>query len=398
MEARKISLPVPPHQRRGKRPIRKVAVLLMVLLAAAGAGVWAQAPTPTQESAAPRNPPAWGGYPYPRAYDAEIADGDVHRVLYADDRIMFLEVTNPPGLDVHMHGHPYASVFVRDSGGGGGGAAAGGAGGAGANANSAANTANNATAAGAAAGGLNDAVLDPKSEFNGQGWGNGPPAKGTRFPTCTTSPPQAPHKPINRGMAPLHFYRVEFLRLDGDDIQTHWKDWYPEMTQPAKPVKDLARGRALGPNFSEQWPYPIAYDSINAAPNNYKLLFEDGHLRVLEVTIRPGETTPMHGHPYPSVLAFNAISGDPSLITDKKLDPASPLNGEGAGTAPPPSVFNMKVPICVDMAPQAPHAIHNGGAVPLHYYRVEFKRVDGTDFATHWRQWYPWMQYMKYMR
>ena len=28
---------------------------------------------------------------------------------------MFLEVTNPPLLDVHMHGHPFTSVFAHDS-------------------------------------------------------------------------------------------------------------------------------------------------------------------------------------------------------------------------------------------------------------------------------------------
>jgi hypothetical protein len=59
---------------------------------------------------------AWGGYPYSAYLDAEIADSDVHRVLYSDSRTMLMEVSNPPGLDVHMHGHPYASVFVRDSG------------------------------------------------------------------------------------------------------------------------------------------------------------------------------------------------------------------------------------------------------------------------------------------
>jgi hypothetical protein len=104
---------------RSKRPM-KWAIALSVLCAcgAIWLGVRAQVPSKTQELAPPRAPSAWGAYSYPRSYDAEIADGDVHRVLYADDRVMFLEVTNPPGLDVHMHGHPYASVFVRDSGGG----------------------------------------------------------------------------------------------------------------------------------------------------------------------------------------------------------------------------------------------------------------------------------------
>jgi hypothetical protein len=347
----------------------------------AGARAQSSSSATTKKDVPPRPAQAWGGYPYPRETDAEIADGDVHRVLYADDRVMFLEVTNPPGLDVRMHGHPFASVFVRDSGALPGNAAAPPTGG-----------------SGAPAGSLNDGLLDPKSEFNQAGWGNGPAPQGMNFPSCTTSQPQAPHKPINHGTVPLHFYRVEFLRLDGEDIQKHWQEWYPEMAKPVKPAKNLVPGPALGPNFSPKWPYPIAYEITTAAPNNYRVLFEDGHLRFIEVTIRPGETTPMSGDPYPSVIAINSLSGDPSLVTDTKLDPESPLNGQGAGHAPPPKFRDMKVPLCTTYAPLAPHKIHNGGSVPLHYYLVDFKRVDGEAFAAKWRKWYPWMQFMQFMR
>ena len=389
-------------------------VSALLVVAAAWVGVWAQAPqaspqggvAPATAPATPEIPPyspssidvpqrkAWGGYPYAAYMDAEIADPDVHRVLYEDANVRFLEVSNPPGLDVRMHGHPYPSVFVRDSNGAAGGGGLRAAGGA----NSVTPAATVAAAAGAGGRGLADAILDPDSPFNGQGWTLGPPPKGMDFPSCTNSPPQAPHKPINRGAVPLHFYRVEFTRLDGEDLQAHWKEWYPWMAGPAKPVKDLVRGPALGSNFSAQWPYPIAYDSVQAAPNNYRVLYQDDHLRLLEVTVRPGETTPMHGHPYPSVLTFDSISGDPSLVTETRLDPQSPLNGQGAGYGPPPTVFNMKVPTCETMAPEAPHTIHNGGAVPLHYYRVDFLRIDGADYAANWRKWYPWMAYMKYMR
>ena len=50
---------------------------------------------------------------------------------------------------------------------------------------------------------------------------------------------------------PIIFIGLEFLRLDGDDFATHWKEWYPEMTAPEKPVKDLTPGPALGPKFSD---------------------------------------------------------------------------------------------------------------------------------------------------
>jgi hypothetical protein len=101
-----------------------------------------------------------------------------------------------------------------------------------------------------------------------------------QFPRCTTAPPEAPHKPINHGKVPVHFYRIEFRRLDGEDYRTHWKDWYPWMLQTGKLTPKQQPGSSP------------ANDSLLTAPNNYRLLYEDGHVRLLEVTIRPGETTP----------------------------------------------------------------------------------------------------------
>jgi mannose-6-phosphate isomerase-like protein (cupin superfamily) len=354
----------------------RAAILVVVLCALGGAwaGVREQAPSKAQQAASPRPARECCGYPFPRWLDAEIADSDVHRVHYEDEHVMLLEVSNPPLLDVHMHGHPFISVFAHDSDTG----------------------ARNPAAPAAPPGG--NGPMDPTSPYNDMGSGEGPAPHGMKWPTCTTAAPQAPHRPFNSNLNPNHFFRIEFLRVEGEDFQRHWKEWYPSMTAPVKPVKDIVRGPAPGPNFSEQWPYPIVYDSIQAAPNNYRLLFENEKMRLLEVTVRPGETTPMHGHPYPSVLTFNAISGDPALVTDKKLDPASPLNGQGAGHGGAPKVFNLKAPTCSTMAPQAPHAIHNGGAAPLHYYRIEYKRIDGDGFAANWKKWYPWMRYMRYMR
>ena len=292
----------------------------------------------------PRIP--WGGYPFPASYDAEIADPDVHRVLFENANIMFLEVANPPGLDVRMHGHPYPSVFARDTGRG----------------------------EGVAGVPVQESHIDPTSPFAGKGWGQGPPPSGLPFPRCTTAPPEAPHKPINHGSVPVHFYRIEFRRLDGDAYRTNWKDWYPWISKPG----ELALASASSP----------ASDSLLTAPNNYRLLYEDGHVRLLEVTVRPHETTPAHANPYPSVLAFNTAAFDQSEVFDRKV----------AGRGPAPSVFNMSSPTCATVPPQAPHTIRNNSSLPLHYYRIEFKRIDGDDFATHWRAWYPWMQYMQNMR
>ena len=331
-------------------------------------GLWCVFPLFGQAPEYPRKP--WGGYPYPARYDAEIADPDVHRVLFENENIMFLEVANPPELDVKMHGHPYPSVFARDTGA-------------------------SQTTSGVM---LDDTHLDPESPFAGKGWGQGPPPAGLAFPRCTTAPPEGPHRPINHSKAPVHFYRLEFRRLDGDGLRSHWMEWYLWMLKPLKPVPGAPPGRASSRDFTEAWPYSRLYDSVLAAPNNYQLLYEDSHVRLLEVAVRPGETTPMHGHPYASVLAFDAVAIDPREVSDAKLDPRSPLNGQGAGHGAAPSAFDMTAPTCTNMGPQAPHAIRNKSDTPLHYYRIEFKRVDGDAFPSHWQEWYPWIKYMKNMR
>ena len=301
----------------------------------------------------PRTP--WGGYSYPASYDAEVADPDVHRVLFENENIMFLEVANPPGLDVRMHGHPYPSVFARDTGSG----------------------------PGVAGVPLEETHMDPSSPFAGKGWGQGPPPSGQEFPRCTTAPPEAPHKPINHGKVPVHFYRIEFRRLDGDDLRTHWKEWYPWMLKPLAPV--------VIPQLS--------VDPLIAAPNNYQMLYEDAHVRLLEVTVRPGETTPAHASPYLAVLAYNSTAVESKDSVQTLLAAVTTSNvprAPGQGSAP--TVFNMNVPTCTTLAPELLHTIHNNSIVPLHYYRIEFKRIDGDAFASHWQEWYPWMKYMKNMR
>jgi mannose-6-phosphate isomerase-like protein (cupin superfamily) len=332
-------------------------------------GLWQSVPVHGQSGPEyPRTP--WGGYSYSASYDAEIADPDVHRVLFENENIMFLEVSNPPELDVKMHGHPYPSVFARDTGGG----------------------------QGTAGIPVEETHLDPTSPFAGKGWGQGPAPSGLQFPRCTTAPPEAPHKPINHGTVPVHFYRIEFRRLDAEDFRTHWRDWYPWMLNPGKPAPNPPSASLWTSRLSDEWPYPMAYDSVLAAPNDYRLLYEDGHVRLVEVTVRPGETTPAHGNPYASVLAFNTVTADEQEIVDTKLDAKSPLNDRKVGQGPAPSVFNMRVPTCTTVPPQAPHSIRNGSSIPLHYYRIEFKRVDGDAFQSHWHEWYPWMKYMKNMR
>jgi mannose-6-phosphate isomerase-like protein (cupin superfamily) len=43
-------------------------------------------------------------------------------------------------------------------------------------------------------------------------------------------------------------------------------------------------------------------DGVVAAPRNHKVIFENDAVRVLETTIRAGETTPLHTHLTPQLM------------------------------------------------------------------------------------------------
>jgi hypothetical protein len=270
------------------------------------------------------------GFPFVDMYDSALAAPEVHHVRFTNEHVRLVEVAYFPGVRGRMHGHAYSSVFAIDAP-------------------------------------VPKAVnlpLDPDRP-NLMGRGGGP--QGQEFPRCQTMGPQAPHAETNLDTWPHHFYRLEFLRVDGDDFAQHWREWYPQLAHPPQLLR--ATPVVRGVPLTSGWRYAAAYDSILAAPGNYRLLYEDDHVRLVEVSIRPGETEAMNGNPYPSVLAFDNPAPDRT------------------GTSPP----GLSFPLCATQGPQAPHALTNTTATPVHYYRIEFKRIDGDGLRTRWAEWYPWM-------
>jgi len=57
-------------------------------------------------------------------------------------------------------------------------------------------------------------------------------------------------------------------------------------------------------------------DAVAAAPDHHRLIFEDERVRVLEACIKPGETTPLHTHRWPS--AVYVISSDDFVRYDQE--------------------------------------------------------------------------------
>jgi hypothetical protein len=244
---------------------------------------------------------------------------------------------------------------------------------------------------------------DPNSPLS-TSVGRGMAPKGMDFPMCMTTGAEPVHQPENVDTFPAHYYRIEFKRIDGDDFKTNWSKWYPYMDHRTtvwewlrSPGVERPYGQAIEPTFSgdgsartvnpDGFPYPDKYDSFRVAPGQHWLRYQDAHVRFLEVIYRAGETgDALHGHPYASVFAHDAPG---ATATDEHLDPDTPINGQNQGHGPAPR--GMKFPTCDTMGPQAPHRPHDTDTVPFHFYRIEFRRVDGQDFKTNWAKWYPSM-------
>jgi len=161
-------------------------------------------------------------FPYPDEYDSAVGAPEVHHVRYLDTHVRFVEVAYFPGVHGQMHGHPFPSVFAVDS------------------------PAPNAY----------NLMLDPN---NKPLFGREANRDAKEFPFCRTMNPQSPHAETNQDPWPHHFYRLEFLRVDGNGLKDHWKEWYPLLAHPLFAATTLNAAND-GPAFSGQWPYPISYD------------------------------------------------------------------------------------------------------------------------------------------
>jgi hypothetical protein len=304
-------------------------------------------------------------YPFSPSTDAVVADPAHHKVLFEDVRVRLSEFTLLPGESTRMNGHPYPAVIAID----------------------------------APQPSVTRKPLDPIASERDVGGGYARAPEGTDYPYCRTVGPEAPFTVTNTSAFLQHYYRIEFKRQDWPELKSQWKTWYPWMLEPLKPAKELDPKANLGPPFSRDFPFPLAYDSVAAAPNNHYLRYGDGHVHFVEVIIRPGETELMHGHPYPSVFARDGV---PLGAPAPPRSPNAPRDGGGGNQllVPPPegaariggwawAPEGFAGPNCTTMHPEPPHKVHNGTTWPDHFYRLEFVRLDGEALRTEWRSMYP---------
>jgi hypothetical protein len=103
-------------------------------------------------------------------------------------------------------------------------------------------------------------------------------------------------------------------------------------------------------------------DAVTAAPKNHKILFENDRVRVLAVTVEPGEKEPLHKHTMPAVIYV--ISREDILDTDSG---GKTLLDTRALTNPPTKNF------AVWIESQPAHHVQNRAKTPVKLIRVELK-------------------------
>ena len=178
----------------------------------------------------------------------------VHKLLYEDGHIRFVEYTVYPGVST-LDALPYHSVMMTDA--------------------AWPQVTESAVPAAPAT-----AETNSKTVF---------PFDHRTYPQCRVESPRVAKVVTVSGDFPQHYYRVEYKRIDGRDYAANWKAWYPDVfAPPARVVPDPGLTLKERPPYSKEWPFSIGYNSTEAAPANHTVRFQDSHIELIEVAIRPG--------------------------------------------------------------------------------------------------------------
>lgn len=110
--------------------------------------------------------------------------------------------------------------------------------------------------------------------------------------------------------------------------------------------------------------WPKDQDAIVSAKKNHKIVLENDSVRVLEVTVLPGEIEAVHHHQWPSVLYimeagdFIDRDGNGNIIFDTRKLPEP-----------------LKFPMTMWKGPEAPHSVENlSKTKSIRLIRVELKQ------------------------
>lgn len=114
----------------------------------------------------------------------------------------------------------------------------------------------------------------------------------------------------------------------------------------------------------EACPWPENLDAVKAAPETHRVIFENEHVRVLEVTIAPHSKEPIHTHCWPSTLYIQQI-GD---IIDRDANGKILFDSRQLKENE-----KQRAPFVLWTPPEGPHWDENPDDLPIKMIQIENK-------------------------
>ena len=129
------------------------------------------------------------------------------------------------------------------------------------------------------------------------------------------------------------------------------------------PLLCLLAGCAIGLAAQSGPTWDQALDAVAAAPDSHRVLLDNDQVRVLEVTLQPGEREPAHTHRWPSVMVGLDAARIRYYDADEKLRFETPEGREDDGAA---LAANW-------LGPEPLHSVENIDETVFRALRVELK-------------------------
>jgi predicted metal-dependent enzyme (double-stranded beta helix superfamily) len=127
-------------------------------------------------------------------------------------------------------------------------------------------------------------------------------------------------------------------------------------------AQTLAQDLPISTDGTDPQTWDPKQDALASGKKNHVVIFEDSEIRVLSVTVAPGEVEIPHHHRWPSVIVYDR--------------PVKSENRDGKGNllAPKRAAGDKgELPRVIRVPPEALHSVTNLDTKPLHLIRVEFK-------------------------
>jgi hypothetical protein len=118
---------------------------------------------------------------------------------------------------------------------------------------------------------------------------------------------------------------------------------------------------------SAQWNWPDSLDALIAASDYHKLVFENSELRILEVTIAPGQLDPIHTHRGKSIVWV--VRTSPIVYKTYGIDSNKKLTLVKLDTI---DVKTEELNKGTWENPEPPHSVENIGKDIFKLYRIEY--------------------------